>query len=44
MTFANFYALIDYIATKWRAGLIHPITIDDYYNLSLGPVTIPAGT
>ena len=38
---ADFQTLIDYIYTKWKAGLIYPITIDDYYKLTLGPVKVP---
>jgi hypothetical protein len=38
---ATFQALIDYVVTKAKAGLIYPITIDDYYRLTLGPVRVP---
>ena len=38
---ADFQALIDYIQLKSRAGLIYPITIDDLYKLTLGPVRVP---
>jgi peptidoglycan/xylan/chitin deacetylase (PgdA/CDA1 family) len=41
MTTADYHALMDYIYAKWKAGLIYPITIDDYYKLTLGPVKIP---
>ncbi|MHB0876610.1 MAG: polysaccharide deacetylase family protein [Anaerolineae bacterium] len=37
----DFQALMDHIATRASAGLITPITIDDYYRLTLGPVTVP---
>jgi peptidoglycan/xylan/chitin deacetylase (PgdA/CDA1 family) len=37
---ANFQGLMDYIYTQWKAGLIYPITIHDYYNLSLNDVRI----
>lgn len=41
ITEVNFNSLMDYIYTKWKAGLIYPITIDDFYKLSLGPVKVP---
>jgi peptidoglycan/xylan/chitin deacetylase (PgdA/CDA1 family) len=41
MTTADFRALIDYIKAKKTAGLLYDITIDDYYNLTLGPVRVP---
>jgi len=41
MTAANFRLVIDYIRTKALAGLIYPITIDDLYKLTLGPVSVP---
>jgi peptidoglycan/xylan/chitin deacetylase (PgdA/CDA1 family) len=41
LSIANFQTLMDYIYTKWKAGLITPITIDDYYKLTLGPVKVP---
>ncbi len=40
-TVADFRALVDYVAAKARQGLITPITIDDYYKLSLGSATVP---
>jgi peptidoglycan/xylan/chitin deacetylase (PgdA/CDA1 family) len=40
MTEANFQLLIDYIYSKWKAGLVYPITIDDFYKLSQGSVRI----
>jgi peptidoglycan/xylan/chitin deacetylase (PgdA/CDA1 family) len=40
-TVADFQALIGYIRTKTLAGLIQPITIDDYYKLTLGSVAVP---
>jgi peptidoglycan/xylan/chitin deacetylase (PgdA/CDA1 family) len=40
MSLDNYQALIDYIYAKWKAGLIYPITIDDYYKLSQGSVRI----
>ena len=39
---SDFRTLIDYIKVKQAAGLIVPITHLDFYNLSLGPVSIPA--
>lgn len=35
MTAANFKLCMDYIYTKYKAGLIYPYTIDDVYNASL---------
>jgi len=43
-TEANFRAYVDYVVTKWKAGLIFPITIDDYYKLTLGPVEVPVAS
>jgi peptidoglycan/xylan/chitin deacetylase (PgdA/CDA1 family) len=37
---ATFQQFIDYLVSK--RGQIYPITIDDYYRLTLGPVEIPA--
>jgi peptidoglycan/xylan/chitin deacetylase (PgdA/CDA1 family) len=37
---ADFQTLIDYIAAKKQAGLLRDITIDDYYKLTLGPVSV----
>ena len=41
MSEANFGLVIDYLYTKIKAGLIYPLTIDDLYNLTLGPVRVP---
>jgi hypothetical protein len=41
MTQANHNLCMDYIYTKWKSGLIYPITADDFYKLSLGPVKVP---
>jgi peptidoglycan/xylan/chitin deacetylase (PgdA/CDA1 family) len=38
---SDFQTLMDYIYTKWKAGLIYPITISDFYNLQSGSVKIP---
>jgi hypothetical protein len=38
-TAGTFYQAMDYLIAK--KDLIYPITIDDFYNLSLGPVRIP---
>jgi len=37
---SDFQALMDYLYTKWKAGLIYPITIDNLYKLTLGPVRV----
>src|SRR3989304_9000836 len=39
-TTATFQSFIDYVRIKARAGLIYPITLDDYYKLTLGPVRV----
>jgi hypothetical protein len=39
---SDFQALMDYIYLKWKAGLIYPLTIDDLYKLTLGPVAVPS--
>ena len=38
---ADFQTLMSYIYTKWKEGLIYPITLDDLYKLTLGPVRVP---
>jgi hypothetical protein len=38
---ADFYSFVDYVRIKIMAGLIYPITYDDYYNLTVGQVNIP---
>jgi len=39
MSAADFHSVIDYLVSK--RGQIYPITIDDYYRLTLGPVEVP---
>lgn len=41
MTEANFDLEVDYFYAKWKAGLIYPLTMDNLYNLTLGPVKVP---
>jgi hypothetical protein len=44
LTTAEFQTIADYIRVKAKAGLIYPITINDYYKLTLGPVSVPKVT
>lgn len=39
-TLADFQALVDYIATKAKAGLIYPLTYREYYNLATGATKV----
>ena len=37
---ANYTEIVDYIRTKAKSRSIYPITIADYYNLTLGPARV----
>jgi hypothetical protein len=37
---ANYELLMDYIYTKWKAGLLYPITMLQYYQAQLGPILV----
>jgi peptidoglycan/xylan/chitin deacetylase (PgdA/CDA1 family) len=41
-TEAQFQQFVDYIVVKCKAGLLYPLTFDDFYKLHSGPVAIPA--
>ena len=40
MTSATYKTFIDYVYAKQKAGQIYAITVDEFYRLTLGPVTL----
>jgi peptidoglycan/xylan/chitin deacetylase (PgdA/CDA1 family) len=40
-TTATFQTFVEYVAAKAKQGLVYPLTMDDFYKLHLGSVTIP---
>ena len=41
MIVSDYDLCMDYIYAKFRAGLLYPITVDDFYKLGSGPVKVP---
>lgn len=40
MTTSNYIAWLEFIYRKWRSGQIFPITMDEFYNLTLNPTKV----